>query len=181
MQLKRSLILGNFLATKPLFEPIETDYLFKSIPRVLQLNEDLYLTANALFLRKYCPNRVVCFKIANSFYLFINYTLAGTTQDLIKLSPTLFPINETLTFKDYIAEAATIEYEPIEDHNLNAILATMATANIRNDRIRTFVDSQTNIFSTSSSDFPPSNVAHYLHNSFLMLISSIFIAHFSML
>ena len=192
VQLKRSLIHGNFFATRPLFEPVETDHLSKSIPRVLQLNEDLYLTANVLFLEKYRPNRVFRFKIANSFYLFINYTLAGTAQAIIFLffhqlhpcryssrlktcrySSTLFPINETLTSRDYIAEAATIDYEPIEDRNLNAILATLATANLRNDRIRTFLDSQTNISSTSSSDFQPSNIAHYLHNSFLMLLSSI--------
>ena len=110
VQLKRSLIHGNFFATRPLFEPIETDHLSKSIPRVLQLNEDLYLTANVLFLENYCPNRVFRFKIAKSFYLFINYTLAGTAQDIIRLSPTLFPINETLTSRDYIAEAATIDY-----------------------------------------------------------------------
>ena len=173
VQLKRSLIHGNFFATRPLFEPVETDHLSKSIPRVLQLNEDLYLTANVLFLENHRPNRVFRFEIANSFYLFINYTLAGTAQDIIKLSPTLFPINETLTSRDYIAEAATIDYEPIEDRNLNAILATLATANLCNDRIRTFLDSQTNISSTSSSDFQSSNIAHYLHNSFLMLLSSI--------
>ena len=181
MQLKRSLIHGNFFATRPLFESVETDHLSKSIPRVLQLNEDLYLTANVLFLENYRPNRVFRFKIANSFYLFINYTLAGTAQDIIKLSPTLFPINETLTSRDYIAEAAAIDYKPIEDRNLNAILATLATANLRNDRIRTFLDSQTNISSTSLSDFQPSNIAHYLHNSFLMLLSSISSPFFNVL
>ena len=92
--------------------------------------------------------------------------LSGTAQDIIKLSPTLFPINETLSSRDYIAEAATIGYEPIEDHNFNVIHATLATANLRNDRIQTFLDRQTNISSTSSSDFQPYNIAHYLHNSF---------------
>ena len=51
---------------------------------------------------------------------------------MIKLSPSLFPINETIVSRDYIADAAIIAYEPIEDRNLNAILATLATANINN-------------------------------------------------
>ena len=177
VQLKRSLIHSNLFA----FKPIETDHLSKSIPRVLQLNEDLYLTTNILFLENYRPNRFFHFKIANSFYLFINYTLAGSAQDIIKLSPTLFPINKTLTSRDYIAEAATIDYMPIKDRNSNVILATLATAYLHNDRIRTFLDSQTNISSTSSSDFQPSNIAHYLHNSFLMLISSIYSPFFNAL
>ena len=50
VQLKRSLIHSNFFATRPLFELIETDHLSKSIPHVFQLNEDLYLTANVLFI-----------------------------------------------------------------------------------------------------------------------------------
>ena len=80
VQLKRSLIHGNLFPTRPLFKPIETDHLSKSIPRVLQLNDNLYLTANVLFLKKYRSNRVFRFKIANSFYLFFNYTVTGTAQ-----------------------------------------------------------------------------------------------------
>ena len=153
VQLKKSLIHGNLFAAKPLFEPIEFDHLSKSISPVLQLNKDLYLTAKFLFLENYRFNRVFRFKIANSFYLFINYVLVSTAQDIIKLSSNLFPVNEAFTSRYNIAEAATIDHEPIEDRNLNAILATLVTANLRNDRIRTFLDSQTNISFTSSSGF----------------------------
>ena len=171
--LKRSLIHGKFFATRPLFEPVQTDHFTKSFPRVLQLNENLYLTASVLFLENYRPNRVFRFKIANTFYLFINYNLAGTTEDIIKLSPSLFLINKTIVSRDYIADAAIIDYEPIEDRNLNVILATLATANVNNQRIQTFIDSQSIPSSTISANFQPSDVSHLLHNSFLMLISSI--------
>ena len=100
--------------------------------------------------------------------------LAVTAQDIIKHSPTLFPINKTLTSRDYIAEAATIDYERIEDLNLNAILAPLATTNLRNDCIRTFVDSQTNICSTSSSDFQSSNIAHSISSPFFNALISLF-------
>ena len=101
VQLKRSFIHGNFFATRPLFEPVETDHLSKPIPRAFQLSKDLYLTAKVLFLKNYRLNRVFRFKIANSFYFFINYALASTAQDIIKLSPSLLPINKTPTSRDY--------------------------------------------------------------------------------
>ena len=118
---------------------METDHLTNSFPPVLQLNDDLHLTPTVLFLENYRSNRVLRFKIASSFYVFTNYTLAGTAEDIIKLSPSLFPINETISTRDYIADAAAIDYEPIEDRNLNAILATLATANINNQRMQTFI------------------------------------------
>ena len=118
VRLKRSLIHGNIFATRPLFEPVEIGRIANSFPRVLQLNDSLYLTATVLFLENYRPNRILRFKMACSVYSFINYyTLAGTAQDIIKLSPFLFPINETISTRDYFADAAAIDYEPIEDRN----------------------------------------------------------------
>ena len=117
--------------------------------------------------------------LIKSFVSKLRITSLLAQLKTIKPSPTLFPINETFTSRDYIAEAATIDYEPIEDCNLNTILANLAITNLRNDRIRTFLDSQTNISSTSSSDFQLSNIAHYLYNSFLILISSTFWPIFS--
>ena len=125
------------------------------------------------FLESYRPNRVFRFKIDKSFYLFINYTLAGIAQDTIKLSPTLFPINETITSRDYIADSSLIDYEPIVDRNLNALLATLATTSLRTERIQAFLDSQSNCLSISSADIHSSDVTHLLHNSFLLLLSSI--------
>ena len=90
VRLKRSLIHGNFYATRPLFEPVQTGHLTNSFPRVFQLNQDFYLSDTVSFLESYRPNRVFRFKIDESFYLFINYTLAGIAQDTIKLSPTFF-------------------------------------------------------------------------------------------
>ena len=130
VQLKRSVIYGNFYATRLLFQPVQTDYLTNSFPCVFQLNQDFYLSDTVSFLESYHPNRVFRFKIDKSFYLFINYTPAGIAQDTIKLSPTLFPINETITLRDYIADSSLIDYEPIVDHNLNAILATLATTSL---------------------------------------------------
>ena len=154
-------------------KPVQNGHLTESFPRVLQLNEDLYLTASELFLENYCPNRVFRFKIANFFYIFIYYTLAGTAEDAVKLSLSLFSINETISGRDYIADAAAIDYESVEDRNLNAILATPATANLNNQRFQTFIDSQSNFTPTTSADFQPSDVSHLLHNSFLMLLLSI--------
>ena len=74
VRLKRSLTHGNLFATRPLFEPVKTDHFTNTFPRVLQLNDDLYLTASVLFLENYRPNRILRFKIGCSFYLFINYT-----------------------------------------------------------------------------------------------------------
>ena len=87
-------------------------------------------------------------------------------------APSLFPINEAIS-RDYIANAAAIDYESVEDCNLNAILATLATAHLNNQRIQTFIDSQLNFTSTTLADFQPSNVAHLLNNSFFTLLSSI--------
>ena len=173
VRLKRSLIHGNFYATRPLFEPVQTDHLTNSFPRVFQLNQDFYLSDTVSFLESYRPNRVFRFKIDKSFYLFINYTLAGIAQDTIKLSPTLFPINETITSRDYIADSSLIDYEPIVDRNLNALLATLATTSLRTERIQAFLDSQSNYSSVSSADIHFSDVTHLLHNSFLLLLSSI--------
>ena len=105
--------------------------------------------------------------------MFINYTLAGTAEDITKLSPTLFPINTTFTSTDFVAAASAIDYEPIEHRNLNAILATLATSSLYNERVRTFLDSQTTSTSTESSSIQPSDIPHLLHNSFLMLLSNI--------
>ena len=105
--------------------------------------------------------------------MFINYTLAGTGEDITKLSPTLFLINTTFTSTDFVAAASAIDYEPIEDSNLNAILATLATSSLYNDRVRTFIDSQLTSTSTESSSIQPSDIPHLLRNSFLMLLSNI--------
>ena len=107
--------------------------------------------------------------------MFINYTLAGTLEDITKLSPTLFPINTTFTSTDFVAAASAIDYEPIEDRNLNAKLATLATSFLYNERVQTFIDSQITSTSTSteSSSIQPSDRPHLLHNSFLMLLSNI--------
>ena len=139
----------------------------------MQLNEDLYLTASVLFLENYRPNRFFRFKIANSFYIFITYTLTDTAEDVVKLSPYPFPINKTISRRDYIADAAAIDYESVEDRNLSATLATLATANLNNQRIQTFIDSQSNFTSSTSADFQPSDVSRLVYNSFLMLLSSI--------
>ena len=100
--------------------------------------------------------------------MFINYTLAGTAEDITQLSPTLFPINTTGTFTstDFVAAASAIDYEPIEDRNLNAILATLATSSLYNERVRTFIDSQITYTSTESSSIQPSDIPHLQHNSF---------------
>ena len=105
--------------------------------------------------------------------MFINYTLAGTAEDITKLSPTLFPINTTFTSTDFVAAASAIDYEPIEDRNLNAILATLATSSLYNECVRTFIDSQVTSTSTESSRIQPSDIPSLLHNSFLMLLSNI--------
>ena len=180
VRLKRSLIHGNFYATRPLFEPVQTDHLTNSFPRVFQLNQDFYLSDTVSFLESYRPNRVFRFKIDKSFYLFINYTLAGIAQDTIKLSPTLFPINETITSRDYIADSSLIDYEPIVDRNLNALLATLATTSLRTERIQAFLDSQSNYSSVSSADIHFFDVTHLLHNSFFFC-SQAFLALFSTL
>ena len=173
LRLKRSLIYDEHYAIGPLFEPVQNDHLTKSLPRVLQLNEDLHLTASLLFFEKYCSNRVFRFKIANSLYIFINYTLASTAENVVKLSPSLFPLNEAISRRDYIAYAAAIDYQSVKDRNLNAILATLAIANLNNQRIETFIDSESIFTSTTSADFQPSEVFHLLHNSFCMLLSRI--------
>ena len=59
------------------------------------------------------------------------------------------------------------------DRNLNALLATLATTSLRTERIQAFLDSQSNYSSVSSADIHFSDVTHLLHNSFLLLLSSI--------
>ena len=114
------------------------------------------------------------FKIDKSFYLFINYTLAGIAHDIAKkLSPTLSPINEIITWRDYIINSSLIDYEPIVDRNINAILATSATTSRCTESIQAFLDCQSNCLSISSADIHFSDVTHLLHNSFLLLLSSI--------
>ena len=61
----------------------------------------------------------------------------------------------------------------MEDRNLNAILATLATSSLSNQRDRTFVDNQATSTSTEPSSIQPSDIPHLLHNSFLMLLSNI--------
>ena len=90
-----------------------------------------------------------------------------------KLSPTLSPINETIKWRDYIVDSFLIGYEPIVDRNLNAIFATSATTSRCTEHIQAFLDSQSNYFSVSSADIHFSDVTHLLHNSFLLLLSSI--------
>ena len=97
VQLKRSLGHGDFFATRPLFEAAENGQLAVFFKKILQLNDDIYLSTKILLLEKYRPNRIFRFKISKSFYLIINYTLAGTAEDITELSPTLFPINTTFT------------------------------------------------------------------------------------
>ena len=115
------------------------------------------------------------FKIDKSFYLFINYTLAGIAHDIAKkkLSPTLSPINEIIKWRDYIVDSFLIGYEPIVDRNINAIFATSATTSRCTESIQAFLDSQSNCLSISSADIHFSDVTHLLHNSFLLLLSSI--------
>ena len=144
-----------------------------SSKKVLQLNDSIYLSTKILFLEKYRPNRIFRFKISKTFYLFINYILAVTDEDITKLSPTLFPINTTFPSVDFVAAASAIDYEPIEDRKLNAILATLATSSLYNERVLTFIDSQITYTYTESSDIQPSDLPHLLHNSFLMLLSNI--------
>ena len=174
MYLIKSVVHGDFFATRPLFEAVENDQLAVSSKKVLQLNDGIYLSTKILFLEKYRPNRIFRFKISKTFYLFINYTLAGTAEDITKLSPTLFPINTTFTSTDFVAAASAIDYEPIEDRNLNAILATLATSSLYNERVRTFIDSQVTYPSTESSSIQPSDIPPLLHNSFLMHLFNIF-------
>ena len=182
VRLKRSLIHGNFYATRPLLEPVQTGHLTNSFPRVFQLNQDFYLSDTVSFLESYRPNRVFRFKIDKSFYLFINYTLAGIVHDIAKkLSPTLSPINEIITWRDYIINSFLIGYEPIVDCNINAILATSATTSRCTESIQAFLDSQSNCLSISSADIHFSDVTHLLHNSFyfcsqafLVLFSTLF-------
>ena len=61
----------------------------------------------------------------------------------------------------------------MEDQNLNAILATLATSSLYNERVRTFIDSQVTSTSTERSSIQPSDIPYLLHNSFLMLLSNI--------
>ena len=151
---------------------MQTGHLTNSFPRVCQLNQDFYFSDAVSFLESYRPNRVFRFKIDKSFYLFINYTLAGIAQVTIKLSP-LFSINETITSRVYIAYSSLIDYKPIVDRNLNAILATLATTSLRTECFQAFLDSQSNYSSVSSADIHFSDVTHLLHTSFLLLLSSI--------
>ena len=121
VQLKRSLVHGDFFATRPLFEAVENGQLAVSSKKVLQLNDGIDLSSKIPFLEKYRSNRIFRFKISKTFYLFINNTLSGTAEDITKLSPTLFPINTTFTSTDFVAAASAIDYEPTEDRNLNAL------------------------------------------------------------
>ena len=162
VRLKGCLVHDQHFAARPLFEPMQNGRLIKPFPRILQLNEDLYLTGSKLFLENYRLNRVFHFKIASSFYIFINYALAGQAEDVVKLSLSLFSINETISRRDYIADAAAIDYESVEDRNLNAILGKLATANLNNQRIQTFIDSQSIFISMTSAGFLPSDVSHLL-------------------
>ena len=58
VQLKRSLIHGNFFATTPLFEAVENGQLAVSSKKVLQLNGSIHLSTKILFLEKHRPNRI---------------------------------------------------------------------------------------------------------------------------
>ena len=89
----------------------------------------------------------------------------------MKLSRSLFPINETISRTGYIADAAAIDYESVEGRNLNAVLAKLATANLNKQRIQTFNDSKSNSTSTTSADFEPTDVSHLLHNSFFFYVA----------
>ena len=165
---------GYELFSLPSYEAVENGQLVVSSKKVLQLNDGICLSTKILFLEKYHSNRIFRFKISKTFSLFITYTLAGTAEDITKLSPTLFPINTTFPSTDFVAAASAIDYEPIEDRNLNAILATLATSSLYNERVRTFIDSQITYTSTESSGIQPSDTPHLLHNSFLVLLSNIF-------
>ena len=85
-----------------------------SSKNVLQLNDGIYLSTKTLFLKKYRPNRIFRFKISKTFYLFVNYTLAGTAEDITKLSPTLFSINATFTSIDFVVAASATDYESMK-------------------------------------------------------------------
>ena len=99
--------------------------------------------------------------------------LAGTAQDRVKLSPTLFPINETITSRDYIADSSLINYKPMVNSNLNAILQLWPHQAFTLNTFKAFFDSQSNYFSISTADIHFSDVTHSLHFSFLLLLSSI--------
>ena len=155
----------QFFATSPFFEAVENGQFAISSKKVLQLKDSIYLSTKILFLEKYHPNQIFQFKISKTFYLFINYTLAGTAEDITKLSPTLFPINTMFTSTDFVTAASLIDYKPTEDCNLNAILATLATSSLYNERVQTFIDSQTTSTAIESSSIQPSDIPHLLHNS----------------
>ena len=125
------------------------------------------------FLKSYGPHRVFCFKIDKSFYLFINYTLAGIAQDVAKTLSSLSPINELITWRDYIVDSFLIDYEPIVDRNLNAIFATSATTSCCTKHIQAFLNNQSNCLSILSVNIHFSDVTCLLRNSFLLLLSSI--------
>ena len=112
VQLKRSLAHGDFFATRPtrIFEAVENGQLAVSSRKVLQLNDGIYLSTKILFLEKYCLNRIFRFNISKTFYLFINYTLAGTAEDITKLCPTIFPINTTFTSTEQSQENTFLPY-----------------------------------------------------------------------
>ena len=134
--------------------------------------KDFYLSDTVFFFESYGPHRIFRFKIDKSFYLFINYTLAGIAQDVAKTLSSLSPINELITWRNYIVDSFLIGYEPIVDRNLNAIFSTSATSRCT-EHIQAFLDNQSNYLSILSVDIHFSNVTHLLHNSFLLLLSSI--------
>ena len=141
--------------------------------------KDFYLSDTVFFLESYGPHRIFRFKIDKSFYLFINYTLAGIAQDVAKTLSSLSPINELITWRDYIVDSFLIGYEPIVDRNLNAIFATSATTSRCTEHSSISFDNQSNCLSILSVDIHFSNVTHLLHNSFLLLLSSISIPFFN--
>ena len=67
VQLKRSLVYGDFFATRPLFEAVENGQLAVSSKKVLQLNDGIYLSTKILFLEKYCPIKFFDLKIQKHF------------------------------------------------------------------------------------------------------------------
>ena len=122
---------------------MKTNHITNSFPRIFQLNQDFYLSNTMFFLESYRFNRVFCFKIDKSFYLFINYTLSGIAQDIVKLSPILFPINETITSRDYIVDSLLIDYGSKREPQFKRNPCNFGYIKFRTVCIQAFFDSAT--------------------------------------
>nr|CAB3263321.1 uncharacterized protein LOC108950678 [Phallusia mammillata] len=173
MRLLRSLRIknSNYYATRPLFVKVHDGHV-NNDEKTYQLYDQSNVFPDLVYKETFRPNRMFTFKVHNTYYLFVNYTLARVETNIQLLSPIIKMINESFQSYDFVEAAQLLKYIPSENRALSDVLAVLSSTQLNNERMNVFFDSQTNLSTEGGIDDKvlPQNL---LKSAFITLLSSV--------